>query len=124
MYVCEVQGSDETGTGIESLPFKTAVKVLEFINGNEENVSILVRKSMEEGFQDISGAGLKKARKVYETNQRKAAKAAERAVADAEKSEKEAADEANRIENAKSIVLTQDASLPVAQKVLRGEEEG
>lgn len=128
--MCEAQGSDETGTGSESAPFKTALRVLEQLaDAFDDSCSIVVRKAAGEGgesdggFQDISGAGLKKAKKAYEANVKKAQKAAERAVADAAKSEKEAAEEAKRIEYAKNIVLIQDAKLPVAEKV-GAEREG
>ncbi|KAI9088749.1 hypothetical protein DFS34DRAFT_654803 [Phlyctochytrium arcticum] len=113
-YVCEVQGNDEQGKGTEKLPFKTAYAAFAHLSGNGE---ILVRKSVDEGYQPIAKAALKKAQKLYDANQKKAQKAAERATQDAANAEKNAEADAARLAEAKSIVLEEDKSLPVAQKI-------
>ncbi|KAI7879632.1 asparaginyl-tRNA synthetase [Lichtheimia hyalospora FSU 10163] len=113
IYVDELAGSDETGTGVESSPVKTALKAVEL---GGESVKILVKKD-EEGFKDISGAALKKAKKAYTELQRKLKKQEEQKKKAEEEDAKKAEEEAKALEKAKSIVLTEDESLPAAQKI-------
>lgn len=113
IYVDELAGSDETGTGVESSPVKTALKAVEL---GGESVKILIKKD-EEGFKDISGAALKKAKKAYTELQRKLKKQEEQKKKAEEEDAKKAEEEAKALEKAKSIVLTEDESLPAAQKV-------
>lgn len=97
------------------MPFKALLRVLEHVKGAPVNIK--VRKSFEEGFVDISGAALKKVRKLYDLNLKKAQKAAEKSIADAEKNAKQAEEEAARIEESKKIVLKPDLSLPAPIRV-------
>ncbi|CDS02969.1 hypothetical protein LRAMOSA00371 [Lichtheimia ramosa] len=113
IYVDELAGSDETGTGVESSPVKTALKAVEL---GGESVKILIKKD-EEGFKDISGAALKKAKKAYTELQRKLKKQEEQKKKAEEEDAKKAEEEAKALEKAKSIVLTEDESLPAAQKI-------
>jgi asparaginyl-tRNA synthetase len=112
LYVCEVQGSDETGKGNESSPFKSPIRALEV----NESAKILVRKALqgeEAGFKEISGAGLKKAKKGLELLKKKLVKEQERSAKEAD----QAAEEQRRLEESKAIQLVQDTKLPVARKV-------
>lgn len=112
LYVCEVQGSDETGKGTETEPFKTPIRALEV----NESAKILVRKALEgdeAGFNEISGAGLKKAKKGLELLKKKQVKEQERLL----KETQAAAAEQRRLEESKSIKLEQNPALPAAQKV-------
>ncbi|KAF7727732.1 hypothetical protein EC973_007191 [Apophysomyces ossiformis] len=113
VYVDEVSGSDETGNGTEAAPLKTALKALEKFG---ESIKILVKKDAE-GFKDISGAALKKAKKTLVEQQRKLKKQEEQKKKQEEELKKKAEDEAKALEQAKSIVLTEDASLPAAKKI-------
>ncbi|KAJ3117391.1 hypothetical protein HDU96_006916 [Phlyctochytrium bullatum] len=115
-FVCEKSGSDETGNGTKESPFKTALRVLEQVGG-EAAVDIQVRKETGEEYQPISGAALKKAKKGWELAEKKKAKAAAAAAKDADEAAAKAADEAKRIEEAKKVVLVEDASLPKAKKI-------
>ncbi|KAI8815958.1 uncharacterized protein EV422DRAFT_547736 [Fimicolochytrium jonesii] len=107
VHVCEVQG-DDAGQGTEQAPYKTVAKALEHPSVGEGN--IVVRKSTEEGYQPIAKTALKKAQKLFEANQKKAQKLAA-AAADS------AAAEEKKLEEAKKIVITEDASLPAAKKI-------
>ncbi|CAG8581163.1 4979_t:CDS:2 [Funneliformis mosseae] len=51
IYVDEIHGSDETGTGTRDAPYKTAVHSLQ---AKGDNIKILVQKTSEEGYKDIS----------------------------------------------------------------------
>ncbi|KAI9204373.1 uncharacterized protein BJ171DRAFT_424294 [Polychytrium aggregatum] len=115
-HVCDIQGDDIQGLGTIKLPFKTPLRALEVAQGAAD-VSIVVRKTYEEGFVAISGAALKKARKTWENNEKKRLKAAEQSAKNAAEAEKQAAEEAARLEESKKIVLTVDESLPAAKKI-------
>lgn len=108
LYVDEAAGSDDAD-GTPEAPLKTAVAALDKVAGAP--VAIKVRKDAE--WADISGAGLKKARKAWETavSKRKKAEEAAKKAGDAEEEER------RRLEESKKIKLEQDASLPAAKKV-------
>ncbi|KAK9721546.1 asparagine--tRNA ligase [Basidiobolus ranarum] len=114
VFVDEVNGSDETGNGSQEAPFQTPVVALQ---KGGDNATVKVQKTSEEGYKDISGAALKKAKKKVEELQRKAKKADEQQKSEADKVAARAAEEAKRIEESKQIVLTQDPSLPEAEKI-------
>ncbi|TPX59958.1 asparagine---tRNA ligase [Spizellomyces sp. 'palustris'] len=114
VYVCEAQGHDVEGNGTEKMPFRSALRAFESVSGKGE---IMLRKSLEEGYQPLGKTALKKTQKLYETNQKKAQKAAERAAQDAVNAEKNAAADAARLEAAQKVVLEEDKSLPEAQKI-------
>ncbi|KAI9484644.1 hypothetical protein BDB00DRAFT_878611 [Zychaea mexicana] len=113
VYVDELAGSDETGNGTESSPFKTALKAVE---KGGDNAKIQVKKDAE-GYKDISGAALKKAKKSLLEQQRKAKKLEEQKQKQEEEQAKKAEEEAKVLEQAKSIVLTEDETLPKADKI-------
>ncbi|KAJ3188325.1 hypothetical protein HDU85_005476 [Gaertneriomyces sp. JEL0708] len=114
MYVCEVTGQDASGDGSEKKPFQTSLKALEHGNGKAE---IVIRKAADQPYEPIAKAAMKKLQKLYDTNQRKAQKAAERAAADANSAQKNAEAEAARLEESKKVVLEQDKTLPEAIKI-------
>lgn len=118
MHVCEVQGHDIEGNGSEKMPFKTPIKAVEAVKGDLTLVAaIKVRKAMAEGYQPIAKAAMKKVLKLHEGNLKKAQKAAERAEQDAIDAEKARVAELAKLEEAKSVVLELDPSLPTASKV-------
>lgn len=116
VYVDEVNGSDETSTGIQNAPYKTVVRALQ-VKG--DNINILIQKTPEEGYKDISGAALKKAKKRVEELAKKAKKEDEKKKAEAEKVKLQREEEERKLEEAKKIVLKQDPNLPLAIKVNR-----
>ncbi|KAI7869236.1 hypothetical protein BDF14DRAFT_1786227 [Spinellus fusiger] len=111
-YVDEVNG-EETGSGAESSPFKTVLQALE---AGGESCKILVKKDAE-GYKDCSGAALKKAKKTLAEQLKKRQKQEEQKKKQLEEDTKKADEEAKALEYAKSIVLTEDTSLPQAQKI-------
>lgn len=115
VYIDEVSGSDSTGTGSPTSPFQTPSGALTFLSGRPG--SLFWRKPVEEGqeapkdqdsngYTPISGAGLKKAKKAYEAEQKKKQKAAERESQQATATEKDGGvmDE-KKLEDSKKIVL-------------------
>ncbi|KAJ3099956.1 hypothetical protein HDU97_002628 [Phlyctochytrium planicorne] len=116
VFVCELQGNDTDGQGTEASPFKTPLRALESVGGKDET-PIVVRKAIEDGFQPISGAALKKAKKGWETNEKKKAKEAVKAAETAANAADRAAEEERRLEESKRIVLTQDPALAAAKNI-------
>jgi asparaginyl-tRNA synthetase len=113
VYIDEVQGSDETGQGTQEAPFKTAVKALDFAG---EEAKIQVKKDEEE-YKEISASALKKAKKTLVEQQRKAKKQEEQRLKQEQDKQKKAEGDAKALEAAKSIVLSEDQSLPKASPV-------
>lgn len=109
----EVAGCDTKGNGTEAAPFKTVIKALE-VKG--DNIKVQIKKDAE-GFKDISGAALKKAKKSLAEQQKKAKKLEEQKSKQDADLKKKQEDEAKALEYAKSVVLTEDKSLPEAQQV-------
>lgn len=120
-HICELSGNDESGTGSESAPFKTALQAVKFLAESDSSAKLYVRKSLDSAYQEIAATALKKAKKGLEIAQKKKAKALERAAADADAAAKLAAEEALRMEKAKSVVLTMNPDLPQA-KTLKIDE--
>ncbi|KAI9307482.1 hypothetical protein BJ944DRAFT_261853 [Cunninghamella echinulata] len=112
VYIDEVEGSDDNN-GTEASPLKTPLKALE---KHGENIKILVKKDAE-GYKDISGAALKKAKKGLVELQRKLKKQEEQKKKQEEDLKKKQEEEAKVLERAKAIVLTEDSSLPKAEKI-------
>jgi asparaginyl-tRNA synthetase len=108
-------GSDDTGNGSAASPLKTVLKALET---KGENIKVVVKKDAE-GYKDVSGAALKKAKKTLVEQQRKLKKQEEQKQKQDEELKKKAEEEAKALERAKAIVLTQDSSLPKAEKASR-----
>lgn len=114
VYVDENKGSDETGQGTETSPYASAATALQ---KHGDGAKIKVYKAAEgdtpAGFKDISGAQLKKAKIAVKEREKKAKKADEAAA----KASQENAALEKRIQDSKSIVLAEDASLPKATKI-------
>uniref|UniRef100_A0A1D1XGT0 Asparagine--tRNA ligase, cytoplasmic n=1 Tax=Anthurium amnicola TaxID=1678845 RepID=A0A1D1XGT0_9ARAE len=114
VYVDEVQGSDETSTGTQNAPYKTVVHALQ-VKG--DNIKILVQKTPEEGYKDITDTALKKARKRVGELAKKAKKEEEKKRAEAEKIKLQREEEERKLEEAKKVILEQDTDLPQAIKI-------
>jgi asparaginyl-tRNA synthetase len=112
IYVDELTGSD-AGTGSETSPLKTVSEALE---RHGESIKVFVKKDAD-GYKDVSSAALKKAKKYILEQQRKLKKQEEQKDKHDAGMKKKTEEEAKTLEHAKSIVLTQDESLPKAEKV-------
>ncbi|KAJ3209562.1 hypothetical protein HK099_008477, partial [Clydaea vesicula] len=111
-YVCLISGNDEKGDGSESKPFKTALKAIEVLQGSSE---IKIRKELDSPFDDIAKAQLKKVKKLYEEKLKKLQKLSQNSEKNLQEEKKKEEEDLKRLENAKSIVLVQDSSLPKAK---------
>lgn len=119
LYTCLLRGSDEGGSGSESSPYATlahAVSVALRLEGETEaivapkTVKLMLRKTDEEGFQECPKVALKKALSYLEVQEKKAKKAAERATG-------AAAGQPAAESTVEYIELSEDPSLPPAQKI-------
>lgn len=90
--------------------------MLKAIEAKGDNIKVQIKKDAE-GYKDISGAALKKAKKTFTEQQKKAKKLEEQQKKQDDDLKKKADDEAKALEYAKSIVLVEDKSLPKAEKV-------
>ncbi|CEH11763.1 asparaginyl-trna synthetase [Ceraceosorus bombacis] len=124
VHVDETAGSDETGTGSAEKPFLTAVTALVSAG---PTARVLVRKAPAEGtappadadaagYQPISGAGLKRAKKGYEVAIKKQQKEAEKSKGETSKAE----DESKRLEDSKQVVLSKPEDLGKRIKIRAG----
>ncbi len=109
----EKNGNDESGDGSDAKPFATPLKALESVRG----AACQIKTRKEDGWTDISGAGLKKAKKGYEGIVKKLEKQKEFEKKHAEQLAQAALDEAKRLEEAKKVILKSDDSLPSPKKV-------
>ncbi|RHZ88563.1 hypothetical protein Glove_22g3 [Diversispora epigaea] len=114
VYVDETNGSDTTDAGKQDAPYKTVVYALQV---HESNIKILIKKSPKDGYTDISGAALKKAKKRVEELSKKAKKAEQQKKSEAEKEMQSLEDEKKKLEDAKLIVLEQNPTLQQATKI-------
>ncbi|KAJ3087095.1 hypothetical protein HK100_008483, partial [Physocladia obscura] len=120
IHVCEISGHDTSGAGTEKMPFKTTLRAMQESKGSD-NIRIVVRKDLVEGFKEISGAGKKKAKKLWETEEKKRIKAEEQKIKDAAEKAARAEEDAKKLEEAKSIILVNDCSLGVPTKIKIGQ---
>ncbi|KAI3630320.1 hypothetical protein MIR68_011755 [Amoeboaphelidium protococcarum] len=111
-YVCEETGDDKNDGLSEGKPFKSAVRALEL---NEDCQSIMVKKP--DGYQPIAASALKKAKKLLDLQKKKQAKEKERLEKEAELAASKSASEQSKLDDAKKITLTEDASLGKAVKL-------
>lgn len=133
-YVDEATGDDTKNDGSEALPYKTVLGA--YIARSTTEIELLVRKkedvtpaepsthepagsvapTSQIPWHPASTSAVKKAKKLFEQHQKKQARAAE--LADKEK-DKEAA-EKKKLEDAKSIVITQPDSPAKRIKIKQG----
>ncbi len=113
IYVCQVQGSDDKGDGTESSPFQSLPNAMLFARSKSGKDDLpppghkfLVRKSLEEGFQDAAKTAIKKAVGYIELMDKKAKKVSERTAAST-----------TATSDKEYIVLAEDPSLPAAKTV-------
>lgn len=118
IYTSDKRGSDETGDGSESKPFKTIIQAMRHA-GKEPFPTIYVDSKDEKStsaFEVAAKSQLKKIQKMWVRESNKSA----------EKSKKEEDDAKNRetnLEEARKIKIAQDPSWPAAKKVRTDEGE-
>lgn len=117
IYVDEAAGSDTTGTGSQDAPYQS----LGFAVYTHPTASFLIRKDAQAEYAEPTQSASKKAKKTADGLEKKRKKqeeleAKEKAAKGAEKEKRE-----KLLEESKSIVLTEDASLPKATKVRDSE---
>ncbi|GHJ86726.1 hypothetical protein NliqN6_3128 [Naganishia liquefaciens] len=129
IYVDEKAGSDETGNGSSTAPFLTPFHALLTTFPSAEAAidrPIFTRKADStevNEWQPISGAGMKKAKKLLDAHWKKVKKAEEGREAAEREAKEKAEREQKRREEASKIVLVEDESKPRAQKVKIGALE-
>jgi asparaginyl-tRNA synthetase len=117
IYICENQGNDQQGNGSEKMPFQSLAKATAFVKGDLSLYEILYRKEILDSYEPAPKTAIKKAVKNYQIQLKKDAKEAERLILEKQKALDNAAAEQAKLEEAKSIVLTQDTSLPKAKPI-------
>ncbi len=120
VYVNEAAGSDTGADGSKSKPYASAAAALA---AKGQNAQVFVKKAGEpdekdkasldaDGYAPISGAGLKKAKKMAETILKKQKKQEEAAAKEKEKSESDG----KKLEESKAVVLEEDKTLGEAKR--------
>ena len=114
LYSSETRGSDETGDGSETNPFKTALKALKHSGNIESFGKIMVdaKDQTEKKFELISKAQLKKLKNLAEAESRKNASKAAKEQEDAVRREK-------NLQEAKKIQIkpAENAQKPIMCKI-------
>ncbi|KJE91596.1 nars-prov protein [Capsaspora owczarzaki ATCC 30864] len=110
-YTSERAGSDESGDGSEAKPFKTVMQALR-AGGPDANVVIFLDGQAADGprWDKLSDSQLKKQKKNFATELKKADARAKKDAEDAEKREK-------ALEEASKIKITQNKDLPAAKTI-------
>ncbi len=142
LFTSEKRGSDETGDGTRQKPFKTLLQALKhagkepfpavYVDGKEEgqviplNSQLEMMKCLKCWFQEYelaSQTALKKAKKAWTLDCKKAGSNAKKEDEKAQKEKEEAENRAKNLEEAKKITIVEDASKPAAQlsKIVRLE---
>ncbi|XP_033749837.1 asparagine--tRNA ligase, cytoplasmic-like [Pecten maximus] len=110
IYTSEKRGSDESGNGTEENPFKTVIQAIRHA-GKEPFPNIFVdAKEAGKVWEPVAKTQLKKQQKISQKEKN----------TDPEKDKKEAEDAEKRernLEEAKKIVITEDATLPAAKQI-------
>lgn len=110
IYTSDKHGNDETGDGSEGKPFKTILQAMR--KAGQEPFPVIYVDGKEEGVKyDVAAKSqLKKIQKIWVRENYKQADKTKKDEEDAEKREK-------NLEEAKKIVISEDASLPKAQRI-------
>jgi len=111
VYTSDKTGNDEAGDGSKKAPFKTVLRAMREA-GKEPFPPIMVDVKAEgqQGYEPIAKAQLKKMTKLFGQEQRKAES---KAKLEAEK----AAQHEKNLEEAKSIIIEEDKSLPESKQI-------
>jgi asparaginyl-tRNA synthetase len=104
VFVDESHGSDETGQGTPSAPYKTTVQA-GLKHGGLDQILIMIKKDAESEYAEITKSGLKKLHKTLDGIRRREARAAA-ATSSASTAKEEVEPD-----------IVEDASLPKAEKI-------
>jgi asparaginyl-tRNA synthetase len=115
IFIDETAGSDETGQGTETAPYKSLAHAL-YAGGAESK--LLMRK--DDGWDEPTQSALKKAKKGADGLEKKRKKAEELKEREAAAGKEERERREKLIEESKKIVLKEDEALPKAKKVCTG----
>lgn len=106
LYTSEKYGDDENGDGSEEKPLKTILKAMK-VAGSEPFPTIYVDGKEGVKFEPAAKSQLKKIHKIWTRDSYKQADKAKKEEEDSEK-------RAKNLEEARKIVITEDATLPKA----------
>lgn len=109
LYTSEKNGSDDSGDGSKSKPYKTIMRAMTHAGG-EPFPTIYVDGKDDVQYEVASKSQVKKITKLWQQEQRKLEKAKEKEDEDSQRREK-------NLEEAKAVVITEDKSLPAAKQV-------
>lgn len=111
IYTSEKTGSDESGDGTENKPFKSVLQAMRHAGGEPfPPIMVDCAKEGDEKYEAVSKSQLKKVSKIFKQQQYKSADKEKREKEDLEKRQK-------NLEEAKSISIKQDESLPAAKQI-------
>lgn len=111
IYTSEKTGSDESGDGTENKPFKSVLQAMRHAGGEPfPPIMVDCAKEGDEKYEAVSKSQLKKVSKIFKQQQYKSADKEKREKEDLEKRQK-------NLEEAKSISIRQDESLPAAKQI-------
>lgn len=110
IYTSDKNGSDESGNGTESKPFKTIMQAMR--HAGKEPFPVIYVDGKEEGvkYEPAAKSQLKKITKLWAQEQRKNEAKSQREEEDAEKRNK-------NLEDAKKIKIEENKSLPPAERI-------
>ncbi|XP_018574654.1 asparagine--tRNA ligase, cytoplasmic [Anoplophora glabripennis] len=110
IYTSESQGNDETGDGSEGKPFKTILQAMR--KAGSEPFPVIYVDGKEEGVKyDVAAKSqIKKIQKIWIRENYKSVEKLKKEEEDAEK-------RAKNLEEAKKYIITEDKSLPEAQRI-------
>ncbi|XP_050402465.1 asparagine--tRNA ligase, cytoplasmic [Patella vulgata] len=108
VYTSEKCGDDTAGTGTQVKPFKTILQALR--HGGKDATIYVDGKEENQKYELVSKSQLKKILKIFERESHKAGEKAKKESEDAERREK-------NLEEAKSIVVEMDKSLPEPKQI-------
>lgn len=114
IHIDESAGSDSTGTGTPEQPYQTLGYAL-LTHGSTDG--FLIRKDANATYEEPTQSSLKKAKKTADGLEKKRKKQEEIAEREAKAQGEEKEKREKLLEESKSIVLSEDPTLPQAQKV-------
>lgn len=109
LYTSEKAGSDESGDGTISNPFKTILKAMTHAGGEPFPTIYVDGKDENQRWEVASKSQLKKITKLWQQEQRKLEKAKEKEDEDVQRREK-------NLEEAKQVIIAEDKALPSAKQ--------
>lgn len=120
LFICEQSGNDANDGKTHQTPVASPIIALKM----NSNAQLMVRAKIDTNdidittvdFVEISGAGLKKAKKGVDAERKRLQKKEERKLKDTAEAQQKLDDERQRLEAARKVQLLQDPAWPVALK--------